>query len=576
MNKEIVSLTGKIWSVKIPEATYREYSCILSRLLINRGISESEAEDFINPTLKNLMPDPYLLKDMERSVQKIAECINTYDRIIIIGDYDVDGVASTALLINYFRAIGFRNFDYYIPHRVTDGYGINEHIIGQFGDIKTIITVDNGSTAKEALKSAKEKGIDVVVLDHHEIPYIDENAFSIVNAHRSDDHSKLECLCAAGIVYFFIIALNRYLRLTNFFKIRNIAEPKLMDYIDVVALGTVCDVMPLVGLNRAIVKHGLQKVSLSKNCGLKALLKNMKADKKVTTELFGYFVGPRLNAAGRIDSARISVELLTSESEGQANMLSNKLNNLNSERQAIENITLDSIPPLLSDEKFALAYGNNWHIGIIGIIAGKLKEKYNVPSFVISFDNNGVGHGSARSVEEYDLAELINEAKEKGILVGGGGHKLAGGFSLEKSKLPDFKKLLKTKITGDRVPEKLVADGYVALSGINIDLLNEIEKLEPFGAGNEKPHFIIPNIKIVYLNVIGKNGKHISVTFEDEFGYRLNGVAFNSVDTNLGDVLFVIKHEGRLSNVLGSFSVSEWNGKNSINIIIDDIAEIDH
>lgn len=572
MDKEIVSLTGKVWLVKIPETTYRGYSDVLSRLLINRCIPESEVEDFINPTLKNLMPDPYLLKDMERSVQKIAKCINDNERIVIIGDYDVDGVTSTALLINYFRAIGFRNFDYYIPHRVEDGYGINEHIINRFSDVKNIITADNGSTAKAALKSAKEKGIDVVVLDHHEIPYIDENAFSIVNAHRDDDHSNLECLCAAGIVYFFIIALNRYFRLTNFFKIHNITEPKLIDYIDVVALGTVCDVMPLVGLNRAIVKHGLHRALLSKNCGLKTLIKNMKFEKKATAELFGFFIGPRLNAAGRIDSAEISVELLTSESKEQANELSNKLDKLNSERQAIENITLDNIPPLLPDEKFAFAYGNNWHIGIIGIVAGKLKEKYNVPSFVISFDDNGIGHGSARSVEKYDLAEIINEAKEKGILAGGGGHKLAGGFSLKKSQLPDFKNFLETKITGDRVPVKLVADGYVALSGINMDLINEIERLEPFGAENEKPHFIIPNVKIAYSNTVGKNGKHISVVFEDEFGYRLKGIAFNSVDTSLGAILLDVKSKGKLFNILGSLSTNEWNGKTSIDIIIDDIS----
>lgn len=573
MDKKIVSMTNKIWIIKSPDKVYPGYPEILSRLLINRNIQLSDVEDFISPTLKKLMPDPYVLKDMEKSVQKIASCIKLKEKIVIIGDYDVDGVTSTSLLVNYFKAIHFNNFEYYIPHRLNDGYGINKQIIERFSNVKTIITLDNGSTADEALELAKNFGIDVVVLDHHKMDDINPNAFAIVNAHRPDDQSNLKNMCAVGITFFFIIALNRYFRLTKFFEVNGLAEPNLIDYIDMVAVGTVCDVMPLTGLNRAIVKIGLQKILSTKNVGLKNILNISKFTKEITSESFAFFLGPRLNAAGRIDDATTSVKLLTSDSDILAKKLAEKINTLNEERQAIENITLSEIPCVLNTEYFALAHGNNWHVGIIGIIAGKLKERYNVPSFVISFDKDGIGHGSARSIEEYDLSHIISKAKEMGILIGGGGHKLAGGFSIKIEKLSEFKKFLEGEIKGPRVLPKITADGYIALSGITIKFIEEINKLEPFGQENEKPKFVINNVKIAYFSVIGKSQRHISLKLEDEFGYKMKGLAFNCVDTPLGQILCDIKSKNKLFDILGSFSVNQWNNKTEINILVEDIAE---
>ncbi len=570
--QEIKSITGKIWLVPDMCAKYTDFPEIVSRLLINRKISESDADKFINATIRNTMPDPYTLQDMEKSVQKIASCIKNNEKIFIIGDYDVDGVTSTALLVNYFNEINFKNFEYYIPHRIDDGYGLNSEIVTKT-DAKTIITADNGSTAFDALEFAKSLDIDVVILDHHQVDKISENAYSIVNPHRPDDSSNLQNLCAAGVVFFFLVALNRYFRLTKFFVINRIKEPNLLDLIDLVALGTVCDVMQISGINRAIVSAGIKAIKNTKNLGLKELAKTSIEKGNISTETFGFFIGPRLNAAGRLDHAKISVELLTTKSKEKVENIIQKIETLNTQRQTLESIILDSIAPPLNDEKFIVAYSENWHPGVIGIVAGRIKEKYNVPSFVISFNENGVGHGSARSTENYDLAEIIIEAKNAGILLGGGGHKLAGGFTISYEKIREFKEFLKERITKPIPPVKIVTDGYLSARALNLQTFEQISVLEPFGHGNEVPHFIIPNVKISYSSIVGQNKKHISVLFEDEFGTKLKGIAFNCVDSELGKVL--LSEKSKLLLVLGTLTLNSFGNTKTIDIIIEDLCKAD-
>ncbi len=570
--QEIQSITGKIWLVPDICEKYTDFPEIISRLLINRKISESDADKFINATIRNTMPDPYTLQDMEKSVQKIASCIKNNEKIFIIGDYDVDGVTSTALLVNYFNEINFKNFEYYIPHRIDDGYGLNSEIVYKT-DAKTIITADNGSTAFDALELAKTLGIDVVILDHHQVDKISENAYSIVNPHRQDDSSNLKVLCAAGVVFFFLVALNRYFRLTKFFAINRVKEPNLLDLIDLVALGTVCDVMQISGINRAIVSAGIKAIKNTKNLGLKELAKTSIKKGNISAETFGFFIGPRLNAAGRLDHAKMSVELLTTKSQEKAESLIQKIETLNTQRQTLETIILDSISPPLNDEKFIVAYSKNWHPGVIGIVAGRIKEKHNVPSFVISFGENGIGHGSARSTENYDLAEIIIEAKNAGILLSGGGHKLAGGFTISYEKISAFKEFLKERITKPILPVKIVTDGYLSARALNLQTFEQISVLEPFGHGNEVPHFIIPNVKISYSSIVGQNKKHISVLFEDEFGTKLKGIAFNCVDSELGKVL--LSEKNKLLLVLGTLTLNSFGNTKTIDIIIEDLCEAD-
>lgn len=567
--QEIRSITGKIWLVPDICEKYTDFPEIVSRLLINRKINESDADKFINATVRSTMPDPYTLKDMEKSVQKIASCIKNNEKIFIIGDYDVDGVTSTSLLVNYFNEINFKNFEYYIPHRIDDGYGLNSEIVNKT-DAKTIITADNGSTAFDALELAKTLGINVVVLDHHQVDKISKNAYSIVNPHRPDDSSNLKILCAAGVVFFFLVALNRYFRLTKFFVINRIKEPNLLELIDLVALGTVCDVMQISGINRAIVSAGIKAIKNTKNLGLRELAKTNIERGNISAETFGFFIGPRLNAAGRLDHAKMSVELLTIKSQKRVEELIQKIEALNTQRQTLETIILDSIPSPPNDEKFIVAYSRNWHPGVIGIVAGRIKEKYNVPSFVISFNDNGVGYGSARSTESYDLAEIITEAKNSGILLGGGGHKLAGGFTISYEKIDEFKAFLKERITKPIVPVKIQTDGYLSARSLNLQIFEQMSVLEPFGHGNEIPRFIIPNVKISYSAIVGKNKKHISVLFEDEFGTKLRGIAFNCVGGELGQILLYGKN--KLLQILGTLTLNSFGNTNSVEIMIEDIA----
>lgn len=559
----MISSTGCRWVINNTNS-----GSILSKLLKNRGVADDAIDDFLNPTLKRLIPDPSVLKDMERGVDRVYEAIRKQERFLIVGDYDVDGVTSTALLTNYLHQICYTNFDTYIPHRVHDGYGLNKGIIDKF-EAKLVITVDNGSTAYDVIDYANSLGKDVVILDHHTMEHL-PNSYALINPHRPDArNSDLSVLCAAGVVFLFLIAFNRKLKNEGFFQ-EHVIAPDLRSFLDIVALGTVCDAMQMIGINRALVSYGLKIMSNTQNVGLRELISSLNTA-HITEETLGFFIGPRLNAAGRLENADLSLQLLTTTDKDRAIEICKEIDNLNARRQSLEALILEDTAGVKHHDTFICAYNDGWHIGVIGIVAGKLKEMHNLPTFVVTFDEDGNGHGSARSANDVDLAHVINLAKEKRILTKGGGHKLAAGFSLRKDRIADFIDFLKQEITQEPVMKEIQVDCSLPLSSATKKLVDEINRLAPFGQSNEVPKFIINHVRIKSYSVIGKRKNHLSLVVYDELGNTKRCIAFNAVNHSLGNEIIsrlVSMHD---VSILVSLSLNEWNGYDNVSLNILDI-----
>lgn len=557
----IKSSTGCHWIINDNDSD----CALVERLLKIRGIADNEHLDFLQPTLRHFLPDPDVLLDMQAGVGRVYSAIINKEDFLIIGDYDVDGVTSSALLTNYLHDIGVFHFKTYIPHRINDGYGINKAILDKF-DENLIVTLDNGSTAYDTIEYAKDR--DIVIIDHHSMDRI-PNVSALINPHRPDqDNNELKVLCAAGVTFLFIVALNRKLRENNAFTQK--IEPNLKQYLDLVALGTVCDAMPIVGINRALVTVGLREIKHTINVGLKALLQKLNIA-SINEETFSFFIGPMLNAPGRLSSAELSFKLLTCNRSDETEFIVNDIVEQNRRRQALESIILEQINCEDITHKFICAYNNNWPVGVIGIIAGKLKEAQNVPTFIISFNDDCIGHGSARSVPGIDISSLIRSAVERNILLKGGGHKMAAGFSIHKNNIQDFIKFLETEISDTKAVKEYICDGYTVIKSLTLDFIRELSKLAPFGVGNPVPKFILSNVMLKSISIIGKNKKHLSITFADEQGNTIRCVSFNNVDTALGRILLSNKAKQSLLDVLGSFFINDWNGKRTVNMNLIDV-----
>ena len=442
------SVTGKRWILKefsIQDQNYIKDNFYLdettSKLLAIKKIKKENIKSFLEPAIKNILPDPNVLEDMEKASKRTVQAIIKNQKIGIFGDYDVDGASSTALLGKYFMEIN-TDFEIYIPDRKTEGYGPSikgfEDLISK--KVNLIFTVDCGTSSFDAILYANNKKIDVLVLDHHQSDTLLPKAHSIVNPNRIDDNSNLNYLCAAGVSFMFLISLNRHLRNLNWFKKNNIKEPNLIDFLDLVSLGTVCDVVPLIGLNRAIVKQGLKVFRFKKNIGIKTLLDVCKIENKPTTYDLGYVLGPRINAGGRVGKCSHGANLLLDKDPKNVFQLAMELDTFNNERKILEKNLLQEVlkSQINTSDPVLIFSGDNWHEGIIGIIASRVKDKYNKPVIIISINNN-VGKASARSVFGYDIGSLIIRGVQEGILIKGGGHKMAGGFSIETKKILDFK-----------------------------------------------------------------------------------------------------------------------------------------
>ncbi len=575
------SLGGNIWKAvpvdeRKAELVAQRFALPLAvaRIVAARGILPDDVPNFINPKLQNLMPDPFCLKDMEKAAQRIAEAIVQKQKIAIIGDYDVDGATSSSVLRLFLESVGVEPI-IHIPER-DEGYGPSKQAFDEFAALGTelVITVDCGTTAFEPFEYAKSLNIPVIVLDHHEAEVKLPDVYAVVNPKRldeSNDYPYLKYMAAVGVVFCAIVAINRELRKQNFFADNQ--EPNLMQWLDLVALGTVCDVVPLLGLNRAFVRQGLRIMSLRSNTGLRALIDKSGISEAPNAFHLGYVLGPRINACGRVGEASLGNKLLCCKDDFQAGMLAEKLNEFNAQRKEIEAYVLLSAIEMLegAPQEYPIAFvaGKDWHQGVVGIVAGKLKERYNVPAFVMSIEEDEV-KGSARSIPGVDLGALIMAAKEKGILTKGGGHMMAAGFSLEEDKLEDFRKFageyVRQKLGDESITPVMEIDSTMDLLGANTAFAESLEMLEPYGAGNAEPKIVLERVRVTKSGIVGAG--HVRCFLTSANGGSLKAMAFKVADTELGKSL--LNPQGAIFDVAGMLRRDNWQGRNSVQFIIED------
>ena len=542
-----VSLGGRRW--KMGDSNSRlaltlcqrfELSEILGRLLDNRGIDLEKAPDYLKPTLKSLLPDPFHFKDMKKGISRLILALEAKEKIAIFGDYDVDGATSSAILKKYLKEIGVES-QVYIPDRLKEGYGPNTQalrLLHQQGN-KIVILVDCGTTAMAPLESAFQDGLEVIVIDHHKAQDSLPRSAALINPNRLDESSPYGYLCAAGLTFLFVAALNQRLRQKGWFQ--TLEEPDLRKYLDLVALGTVCDVMPLIDLNRAYVAQGLKVLRHRGNIGLAALADVAGCDEAPTPYHLGFLLGPRINAGGRVGQSDLGVRLLTTEDISEARQLASELHALNQERQEIEALVLEeAVEQVLSQEldqqPLILVGKEGWHPGVIGIVASRLKERFHKPCCVVGFEGE-IGKGSGRSVSGFSLGEAMHQAVEKGFLMAGGGHEMAAGFTVATDRFTDFRDFLYGYVHQnpfETIPS-LSIDGALHPRAITRSLQEELARLEPYGMGNPTPRFLVGPVKITYAERVGVS--HVRCAFASEEGVRMKGISFRSVETALGKAL---------------------------------------
>ena len=578
------SVSGKNWASKEFDSDEIDFlktnyflDEIVAKLLSIRKIKKEDVKFFLEPTIKNILPNPYVLKDMDKAIVRTEKAILNTEKIGIFGDYDVDGATSTAILGKYFELLNIP-FEIYIPDRKNEGFGPNEKAFLNFIDlgVNLIFTVDCGTLSYGPMDFAKKRNIDVIILDHHQSETKLPSAHSIVNPNRFDDRSDLNYLCAAGVCFMFLIALNKKLRDRNWFSDNSINEPELLDILDLVSLGTICDVVPLVGLNRAIVHQGLKIIKRKKNLGLKTLIEVSNIESSITSYHLGYVLGPRINAGGRVGKSTHGANLLLNKNPKDTFKLALDLNTFNKERQILESELLKKILNTKyenSSDPVIILHGENWHEGVIGIIAARIKEKFNKPAIIISV-NKGIGKGSGRSIHGFDLGSTVIGAVQSGILTKGGGHKMAAGFTININKINEFKEFVfkKFKSININLEEKknYYFDAEIAPSAINIEFFEKVNLLAPFGSGNPEPRFVIRDVKLVNSKIVGE--KHIKNVLVGSDSSTLKTISFNTVETELGS--YLLKKNIKPFDIVGKLSLNEWRGERNVEFIIDDISVI--
>jgi len=575
------SVTGKNWLFKKYDENYVKkisetfnFDEILCKFLSIRKIKIDRIKNFLNPTIKNNLPNPTSIKDMDIATNSATTHIQEKNIVGIFADYDVDGATSAALLAKYFKKIN-RPYKLFIPDRIKHGYGPN--IVG-FNFLinegsKLIITVDCGTSSHEAISYAKNKNIETIILDHHQGDIKLPEATAIVNPNRIDDESNLNYLCAAGVCFMFLIGLNKKLRDKNWFKLNNIDEPEILNFLDLVSLGTICDVVPVIKLNRAIVKQGLKIFRKRKNIGLKTLYDSSEIKSTPNTYHLGYLIGPKINAGGRVGKSSLGAELLISDNQEKVDYLSKKLNYYNDQRKKIEfkliKIAENKIKNI--NDPIILIQGKNFHEGIIGIAASRIKDKFNKPCIIISVKGN-IGKGSARSVMGFNIGSIIISAVQNQILLSGGGHKMAGGFLVSIDKIETFNEFLVKKYNNLNIEndnfKNLYLDSLIMPTALNNEFYKSIEALSPFGTGNPEPKFLIENLKLANVNII--SDKHIKAIFYSKTNDVVKAIAYNSVGTILES--YLMKNNKSFMNIAGTLISNYWNGKNNIEFVINDIS----
>jgi len=554
---------------------------VLARIIACRGILLDDVDNFLEPSIRRLMPDPSTLTDMDRAAARIASAVDGKEKVAILGDYDVDGATSTALIVRVLRAAGLDPI-FYIPDRLFEGYGPNVEAVRKIAahGAKLLITVDCGSTSFEALTEAAKLGIDVIVIDHHQVSGDLPLAFAIVNPHRPDDISGLNQLCAAGLAFMTAAALNRELRRRGFWS-ASLPEPDLLSLLDLVALGTVADVVPLTGLNRAFVKKGLIALKNRESAGLRALMDVARLDGPPTPWHLGFLLGPRINAGGRVGDATLGTRLLVTDDTAEAARIANELDLLNRERQSVEKMTLEvaeaeALAAMGVEEKGAvvIASGDGWHPGVVGLVAARLKERFGRPAFAIAMLGE-TGTGSARSIPGVDLGAAVRSALVEGLLVKGGGHAMAAGLTVARHQLGALRAYLERHLSdaviAARAADSLTVDAAVTARAATPELCETIERAGPFGSGNPEPVFAFPAHGIAYADPVGN--AHLRVRLRSGDGGALNAIAFRALGRPLGDALLAAR--GQTMHIAGCLSIDRWQGQERVQLRILDAAPAD-
>ena len=579
------SLSGRLWREKpgdpragaaisqrlgLPE--------IVGRVLASRGVTVETAPRFLDPRLRTDLPDPSVLRDMDKAADRLADAVQAGEKVGIFADYDVDGATSAALLARFFRAVGVPT-RIYVPDRLTEGYGPNREAMGTMRDegLSLVVLVDCGTTSFEPLDHAREIGLECIVVDHHVAEARLPPAFAVVNPNRLDESvggAVLGGLAAVGVTFLLLVALNRTLRRRGFHAGRK--EPDLRRWLDLTALGTVADVAELAGVNRTLVSRGIDVLGRRGNPGIAALLDTAKVRDKPDSWHAGFVLGPRINAGGRIGDAGLGAALLASDDPDFAWRTAETLERLNVERREVEAEVLEaalrsSVPE--PDDPYVFAAGGDWHPGVVGIVASRLVERFGRPALVAS-EGDGVLQGSARSVSGVSLGPVIIEARQRGLLISGGGHAMAAGFRLAVGNREGFESFLAERlgplVPRGGVPRTLFIDGALTVAGADVTLMRELSRIAPFGRGNPEPRFALPEAAITFARPVG--GKHVRAELGGTGKRRLKAIAFGAVDTPLGDALL---DPGRPPlHITGSVRPDPWNGPEAVQFVVSDAAPV--
>lgn len=540
----------------------------LCRTLVKRGVTPDGAEAFLAPTLRDLLPDPHDLRDMEKAAARFLQAVKARQRIAIFADYDVDGGTSAAQLICWLRNMGLQA-TLYIPDRIDEGYGPNDEAMSALArDHDLIICVDCGTLSHGPIAAAV--GADVIVLDHHLGGETLPDCVAVVNPNRQDESGDLGHLCAAGVVFLMLVEANRQM------KADGAKGPDLMAMLDLVALGTVADVAPLIGVNRALVRQGLTVMGRRQRIGITALADVAGMNEAPNSYHLGFLLGPRVNAGGRIGKADLGARLLATDDPREAEAMAAKLDELNTERREVESavreLAIEQAETRGTDGPLVWAAGKNWHPGVVGIVASRLKEATNRPAVVIGIDEDGMGKGSGRSVSGIDLGAAIQRCAADGVLIKGGGHKMAAGLSVEGDKVEEAMARLGellAKQGADKIgPADLRLDGVLMPGAATVELVHQIEQAGPFGAGAPAPRFAFPDVQILFAKQVGAN--HLKLTFGDGLGARIDAISFGAMDGPLGPML--TGHNGARFHLAGRLEINTWQGRQSVQLRLEDAA----
>jgi single-stranded-DNA-specific exonuclease len=583
------SITGRRWTPRLQTdrmaqaiSQQANVSDIMGRILAARGVLPETAASFLEPTLRELMPPAAGMMDVDAGASRLADAVMAGEAIGLIGDYDVDGMTSSALMVDFLTAAGVPP-RVHIPHRVDEGYGpsvaaVEDH---KAAGVKLLITLDCGVMAHDPLLKAQELGMDTLIVDHHQAGQELPQARAVINPNRLDDTSGQSALCAAGVVMVLIGATSKQLRTRGWWSDAR-PEPDLMAMMDLVALGTVCDVVPLVGLNRAYVRQGLKIMARRDRVGVAALADVARLSRRPDAHSLGFVLGPRLNAAGRIGSAMDGLALLTSHDKGHAMQLAQSLEEMNKKRQAIELATVDraieQAEAMLGKQAklpVVVVAGEGWHPGVLGLVASRLKDRFDKPAFAIGLPKDGsAAAGSARSITGVNLGAAVQAAVAAGVAIKGGGHAMAAGITLEQGRLGDLRAFLEAQLAAevDAVAsvDNLTIDAAIAASGASTRFIEDLDRAGPFGQGNPSPVFALPSHKVVYAARAGAD--HVRCTLVQSDGTRLKAIAFRAMGTELGEVL--LSERQMPLHIAGRLTINDWGGKREGQVFIDDAAEV--